>query len=136
VIEIFVDPLVPEIVSEDDPAGVVLAVATVNNDVAPVPGLTLAGEKTAVAPLGSPLALSDTDPVNPFAAARVTVKFAVWPCWIDWLVGDTPRENVGLLGAASTTPATANNADETASTVRTMFLILVACLIALPLSPR
>ena len=64
-------PLVPVMVSVDVPAAVVLAVVTVSVEV-PLP-LSVAGEKLAVAPVGNPLALRVTVPVNPLSAPTVTV---------------------------------------------------------------
>jgi hypothetical protein len=64
-------PLVPVRVSVEVPAGVVPAVVTVSVEV-PLP-LIVAGEKLAVAPVGNPLALRVTVPVNPFSAPTVTV---------------------------------------------------------------
>jgi hypothetical protein len=64
-------PLVPVRVSVEVPTGVVPAVVTVSVEV-PLP-LIVAGEKLAVAPVGNPLALRVTVPVNPFNAPIVTV---------------------------------------------------------------
>jgi hypothetical protein len=64
-------PLVPVIVSVELPAGVVPSVVTVIVEVPLV--VTVAGEKLALAPVGKPLALSVTVPVNPFRAPIVTV---------------------------------------------------------------
>jgi hypothetical protein len=64
-------PLVPVRVSVEVPRGVVPAVVTVSVEV-PLP-LIVAGEKLAVAPVGNPLALRVTVPVNPFSAPTVTV---------------------------------------------------------------
>jgi hypothetical protein len=64
-------PLVPVRVSVEVPMGVVLTVVTVSVEV-PLP-LIVAGEKLAVAPVGNPLALRVTVPVNPFSARTVTV---------------------------------------------------------------
>ena len=64
-------PLVPVMVSVDVPAAVVLAVVTVSVEV-PVP-LIVAGEKLGVAPVGNPLALSVTGPLNPLSAPTLTV---------------------------------------------------------------
>jgi hypothetical protein len=59
-------PLTPVIVTVDVPAGVLPAVVTVSVEL-PAP-VTVAGAKLAVAPVGSPLALSVTTPANPFNA--------------------------------------------------------------------
>ena len=64
-------PLVPVMVSVDVPAAVVLAVVTVSVEV-PLP-LIVAGEKLGVAPVGNPLALRVTVPLNPLSAPTVTV---------------------------------------------------------------
>jgi len=64
-------PLVPVMVSVELPIGVLAAVVTVRVEV-PDP-VTVAGEKLALAPLGSPLALSVTVPLNPFCAPTVVV---------------------------------------------------------------
>ena len=64
-------PLVPVMVSVDVPAAVVLAVVTVSVEV-PLP-LIVAGEKLGVAPVGNPVALRVTVPVNPLSAPTVTV---------------------------------------------------------------
>jgi hypothetical protein len=63
-------PLVPVIVNEKLPAGVVLAVVTVRVD---EPEATEAGLKLAVAPVGNPLTLKLTVPVNPPEGVTVTV---------------------------------------------------------------
>src|ERR1019366_4457064 len=70
-------PLVPVIVSVDVPSGVVELVVTVSVEV-PEP-VTVAGEELAVAPAGSPLALSVTTPLNPFSAPMLVVKVVAFP---------------------------------------------------------
>ena len=67
----FRDPLVPEMVSVDVPAGVPAAVVTVSVAL-PAPSI-LAGLNEAVALAGSPLTARFTVPVNPFTAPIVTV---------------------------------------------------------------
>jgi hypothetical protein len=52
-------------------------VVTVNVEF-PAP-VTVAGEKLAVAPVGNPLALSVTTPVNPFSAAMLAVYVVALP---------------------------------------------------------
>lgn len=47
-----------------------------------------AGLKFAVIPLGSPLAVSETVPVNPFTAPTLTVKLVLLPATIDWELGE------------------------------------------------
>jgi hypothetical protein len=64
-------------VNVDAPAGVLPMVVTVNVEF-PAP-VTVAGEKLAVAPVGSPLALSVTTPVNPFSAAMLAVYVVALP---------------------------------------------------------
>ena len=59
-------PLTPLIVKVEVPSGVLPVVVTVRVEL-PDP-VTVAGEKLAVAPVGKPLALSVTTPVNPFSA--------------------------------------------------------------------
>jgi hypothetical protein len=58
-------------VSEEVPTGVVPLVVMVRVEL-PDP-VTVAAEKLAVAPVGSPLALSVTAPENPFNAPMVVV---------------------------------------------------------------
>jgi hypothetical protein len=64
-------PLVPVMVSVEVAVGVVPSVVTVSVE-GPLP-LMVAGEKLAVAPVGKPLALRVTVPVNAFRAPTVTV---------------------------------------------------------------
>jgi hypothetical protein len=64
-------PLVPVIVKVDVPSGVLPLVVTVNVEL-PVP-VTVAGEKLAVAPAGSPLALKAMEPEKPAFAVVLTV---------------------------------------------------------------
>lgn len=64
-------PLVPVIVNGKLPVGVVLAVVTVKVEEPEV--VTDAGLKLAVAPVGSPLTLRFTVPVNPLVGVTVTV---------------------------------------------------------------
>jgi hypothetical protein len=64
-------PLVPVIVSVLVPAGVFVAVVTVNME-EPEP-LTEVGLKLLVAPEGSPLSVKPTLPLNPFNALTVAV---------------------------------------------------------------
>ena len=62
------DPLTPVIVSVDVPTGVLAVVVTVSVDV-PVAGF---GVNVPVAPVGSPVTLSVTAPLKPFAGVIVT----------------------------------------------------------------
>jgi hypothetical protein len=57
-------PLVPVMVSGNEPVGVVLAVARVSVEL-PDPPLIDVGLNVPVAPVGNPLTLRDTVPVNP-----------------------------------------------------------------------
>ena len=61
----------PVIVSVEVPAGVALPVVTVIVE-EPLP-VIVAGAKLAEVPVGKPLALRVTVPVNPFSAPMVTV---------------------------------------------------------------
>jgi hypothetical protein len=70
-------PLTPVIVTVDVPTGVLPVVVTVNAEL-PDP-VTVAGAKLAVAPAGSPLALSVTTPVNPFNAPIFAVYVVAFP---------------------------------------------------------
>jgi hypothetical protein len=70
-------PLVPVIVSVEVPVGVVPVVVTV---IVEVPlAVIVAGEKLAEAPVGRPLALRVTVPVNPFSAPIVAVYVVELP---------------------------------------------------------
>ena len=64
-------PLVPVMVMVEVPVGVVLAVVTVIVEEPEV--VTDVGLKLAVAPVGKPLALKVTVPLNPFNAVIVAV---------------------------------------------------------------
>ena len=64
-------------VKVDVPAGELPMVVTVNVEF-PAP-TTVAGEKLAVAPVGNPLALNVTTPVNPFSAAMLAVYVVALP---------------------------------------------------------
>jgi hypothetical protein len=65
------EPLVPVIVSVGLPVGVVAAVVTVRVELAP-PAIDV-GLNEAVAPVGRPLTLRLTEPLNPFSAPTFTV---------------------------------------------------------------
>jgi hypothetical protein len=67
----------PENGGIDVPADVLPMVVTVSVE-PPVP-VTVAGEKLAVAPAGSPLAASVTTPPNPFTAPIVVVYVVALP---------------------------------------------------------
>jgi hypothetical protein len=91
--------LPPVTVSADVPERVVFVVVTVNVDVAAPTvedRVSDGGEKFAVAPLGSPLTVNGTEPVNPLVPVAVTVYLADWPCCTDWLAGLTPSVSVGF----------------------------------------
>ncbi len=79
------EPLVPVIVSVGLPVGVLLVVVTVSVE-DPDP-LTDVGENDAVAPLGRPLALRLTVPVNPFSAPTLTVYVVLPPALTVWALG-------------------------------------------------
>jgi hypothetical protein len=64
-------PLVPVIVSVELPAAAPVGVVTVSVEL-PDP-VTAVGLNTPVAPVGSPLTLRFTVPLNPFIAPTVTV---------------------------------------------------------------
>ena len=70
-------PLVPVTVSVEVPVGVVLPVVTVIVE-GPLPAI-VAGEKLAEAPVGKPLAVRPTVPVNPFSAPIFTVYVVDFP---------------------------------------------------------
>jgi hypothetical protein len=86
-------PLVPVTVRVDVAAGVVVLVVTV---IVEVPlAVTVVGLKLAEAPVGNPLALSVTTPVNPFRAPIVTVYVVELPALTVWEAGDAEREKSG-----------------------------------------
>jgi len=62
-------PLIPVIVRVDVPTGVLAVVVTVKVELP----ATVAGEKLAVAPVGSPLALKAMEPEKPENAVVLTV---------------------------------------------------------------
>ena len=78
-------PLVPVTLTVYVPPGVELVVATVNVELDP--GFTELGLNEHVAPVGHPVALSATEPLNPFAAVTLIVDVPFWPCVIETLVG-------------------------------------------------
>jgi hypothetical protein len=63
------EPLVPEIVMWNVPVDVPRGAVTVRVDDVPVVGL---GLKVANAPIGRPLAVKLTDPLNPFVRVMAT----------------------------------------------------------------
>jgi len=71
VVECVKVPLVPVMVKVEVPTGVPPVVVTVNVEL-PAP-VTVVGEKLAVAPVGSPLALNAMEPEKPDNAAVLTV---------------------------------------------------------------
>jgi hypothetical protein len=71
------EPLVPVIVSVEEPTGVVDAVVTVRVELAPGP--IADGLNEAVAPAGKPLALSPTLPVNEPTAPTLTAYVVLPP---------------------------------------------------------
>jgi hypothetical protein len=70
------------------PVGVVVAVVTLMLEV-PAVGL---GLKVAVAPAGTPEALSVTFPANPPEGVTVTVYDVLAPCTTVWLAGEEESE--------------------------------------------
>jgi hypothetical protein len=88
------EPLVPVIVSVGLPAGVLLVVVTVSVD-DPVP-LTVDGENDAVAPLGTPLLLRLTDPLNPLMAPTFTVYVVLLPAFTVCVLGVAETEKSGF----------------------------------------
>jgi hypothetical protein len=82
-------PLVPVMVTVDEPAVAELLAFSVNTLV-PVVGLV---PKDAVTPLGRPLAARVTLPLNPFAGFTVTVLVPEAPCAMDRLPGESDRVN-------------------------------------------
>jgi hypothetical protein len=88
------------------PAGVVAAVLIVSVDDPPV--VTELGLKLAVAPEGSPLALSDTDCADPLVTAVEIVDVADAPCVTDTLDGLAEIEK-SLDTAAGVTLTSSNS---------------------------
>jgi hypothetical protein len=93
-------PLVPVMVSGYVPTGVVELVVTVRVEL-PVP-LTVAGEKLAVAPAGSPLAVNVTTPVKPFKAPIVAVYVVSFPTTTICELGVAERLKFGVVDAWAT----------------------------------
>ena len=90
----------PVTVSVEVAAGVVVPVVTV---IVELPlAVIVVGLKLAEAPVGNPLALSVTVPVNPFRAPMVTVYVVELPAVTVCVEGETPTEKSGT-GAAVTT---------------------------------
>jgi hypothetical protein len=87
------EPLVPVIVSVGFPIGVLLVVVIVSVEL-PEP-LIEAGTNVAVAPVGSPLALRLTDPVNPLMAPTLTVYVVLPPALTVWV--DVASETAVLV---------------------------------------
>ena len=86
-------PLTPVIVNVDVPADVLPVVVTVSVEL-PVP-VTDGGEKLAVAPVGKPLTLNVTTPVNPFTAATLVVYVVELPTTTDCELGEAEMEKSG-----------------------------------------
>jgi hypothetical protein len=93
-------PLTPLIVNVDVPTGVLPVVVTVNVEL-PVP-VTVAGEKLAVAPVGNPLALSVTTPVNPFKAPMLAVYVVAFPTFTVCVLGLADIVKSGVVVARGT----------------------------------
>ena len=90
----------PVTVSVEVAAGVVVPVVTV---IVELPlAVIVVGLKLAEAPVGNPLALSVTVPVNPFRAPMVTVYVVELPAATVCEAGAAPMEKSGT-GAAVTT---------------------------------
>src|SRR5690349_15641244 len=87
-------PLVPVTVSVTAPAGVAAEVETVRVD-EPEPAMD-AGLNLPVAPLGKPVTLSDTVPVNPFTAVTETAYVVLPPADTVCDAGDTATEKSGV----------------------------------------
>lgn len=86
-------PLVPVIVNGKLPEGVELVVEIVRVDPDP---FTEDGVKLAVAPLGSPLAVNATWPLNPFNGDSETVKVVLPPGGTDSAAGAAESEKFGV----------------------------------------
>jgi len=93
-------PLTPLSVNVEVPTGVLPVVVTVNVEV-PAP-VTVAGEKLAVAPVGNPLALSVTVPVNPFNAAMLAVYVVALPTFTVCVLGLADIVKSGVVVARGT----------------------------------
>jgi hypothetical protein len=93
-------PLVPVIVNVEVPTGVLPVVVTVKVEL-PVP-VTAVGEKLAVAPVGNPLALSVTVPVNPFKAPTLAVYVAALPTLTVCVLGLADIVKSGVVVARGT----------------------------------
>jgi hypothetical protein len=98
---------VPVTVTVYVPAGVVAAVLIVSVD--DPPAVTELGLKLAVAPEGSPLALSDTDCAEPLVTAVEIVEVAVPPWFVDTLAGAAAIEKSFPGGAAGATLTSSNS---------------------------
>ena len=97
------EPLVPPIVTVYVPAGVELDVAMVRLEVQLGP-VTEGGLKVALAPLGRPDALSETDPLKPLVGVTVTVYAGVFPPAVtlcEFGLADSEKSGVGPPGAAN-----------------------------------
>jgi hypothetical protein len=93
-------PLVPVIVNVEVPTGVLPVVVTVKVEL-PAP-VTDVGEKLAVAPVGNPLALSVTTPVNPFNAAMLAVYVVALPTITVCVLGLADIVKSGVVVARGT----------------------------------
>ena len=82
----------PVTVTVEEPVAAVLDAASVRVLVPVVE----AGEKLAVTPLGKPLALNATLPVNPPASETVIVLWPLAPCAMLRLVGEADRLKSGV----------------------------------------
>lgn len=87
------DP-VPDTVMVKLPGSVAASVARVSVATPDPPG-TLAGEKPAETPAGTPVANRDTSPVNPWSGVTCTEKTAGLPAWTEAAAGVTARAKSG-----------------------------------------
>ena len=87
-------PLAPCTVTVKKPAGAPADARKVKDEV-PEPLFTVGGEKEAVTPAGSALAVRLTDPVNPFKAPTAMVEVADPPGARTTAVGEAERVKSG-----------------------------------------
>lgn len=92
-------PLIPVIVSDTVPAGVVLVVFTVSVEVPAGAGL---GEKIQEAPAGNPLQVRLATPLKPPLATMETVKVVEAPAATVCDAGETLSEKSGVGGGCAT----------------------------------
>ena len=95
-------PLVPVTVNGYVPAGVLLVVVTVRDELLPPAGF---GPKLPLAPEGSPLTFKLTPPENPPVRVMVTAYEVLAPCVTVWLEGEAESEKSAGCGAVTTSVA-------------------------------